>query len=238
MLKELKLFIRNKIVELGKNAVEDQMDADGIGDFLPDDLIFLEKKKEEDKIDKVSDKTKKMDLKSIDSVPRKRNAKTTPKSREEFNESSETGNFTEGTPDAGDAPFGIDEVEENNLEKEFSIIKDENGFLKVKKISLVSDADIRLILLNKKLRKYKLVITPKKNIPDACVRISLSGEQSNLRARIRNAYENDNVASPLRIKQDKIYMNNLYENQKFSLSFILNYSDDCSMEVELYEYRV
>ncbi|EEY35458.1 hypothetical protein, partial [Pseudoleptotrichia goodfellowii] len=74
MLKELKLFIRNKIVELGKNAIEDQMDADGIGDFLPDDLIFLEKKKEEDKIDKVSDKTKKMELKSVDSVPRKRNA--------------------------------------------------------------------------------------------------------------------------------------------------------------------
>ena len=238
MLKDLKLFIRNKIVELGKNTIEDQMDADGIGDFLPDDLIFLEKKKEEDKIDKVSDKTKKMELKSVDSVPKKRNAKTAPKSREEFNESSETGNFTEGTPDAGDAPFGIDEVEENNLEKEFSIIKDENGFLKVKKISLVSDADVRLILLNKKLRKYKLVITPKKSIPDACVRISLSGEQSNLRARIRNAYENDNVTSPLRIKQDKIYMNNLYENQKFSLSFILNYSDDCSMEVELYEYRV
>ena len=33
-------------------------------------------------------------------------------------------------------------------------------------------------------------------------------------------------------------MNNLFENQKFTLSFILNYSDDCSMEVELYEYRV
>ena len=91
---------------------------------------------------------------------------------------------------------------------------------------------------NKKLRKYKLVILPKKDIPDACVRISLSGEQSNLRARIRNAYENDNVLNPLRINQDKIYMNNLFENQKFTLSFILNYSDDCSMEVELYEYRV
>ena len=132
----------------------------------------------------------------------------------------------------------IDESEENGLEKEFSIIKDENGFLKVKKVSLIPDANIRLILINKKLRKYKLVILPKKDIPDACVRISLSGEQSNLRARIRNAYENDNVLNPLRINQDKIYMNNLFENQKFTLSFILNYSDDCSMEVELYEYRV
>ena len=53
-LEELKRFIRNKIVELGKNSTVDHMDADGIGNYLPDDLIFLEKKKEEDKIDKVS----------------------------------------------------------------------------------------------------------------------------------------------------------------------------------------
>ncbi|RRD39188.1 hypothetical protein EII29_08065 [Leptotrichia sp. OH3620_COT-345] len=238
MLKELKQLIRSKIVELGKNTVADQMDADGIGDFLPDDLVFLEKKKEDEKIDKVSDKTKKIELQSVDAPPKKRNDKVPPKSREEFNDASSTGNFPDGTPETGDIPFGINKTEENNLEKEFSIIKDENGFLKVKKISIVSDANIRLILMNKKLRKYKLVILPKKNIPDACVRISLSGEQTNLKAKIRNAYENDNVLNPLRINQDKIYMNNLEENQKFSLSFILNYSDDCSMEVELYEYRV
>ena len=237
-LEELKRFIRNKIVELGKNSTVDHMDADGIGNYLPDDLIFLEKKKEEDKIDKVSDRTKKIEMRSVDAVPKKRNAKTDPKSREEFNEATENGNFPEETPEITDIPFGIDESEENGLEKEFSIIKDENGFLKVKKVSLIPDANIRLILINKKLRKYKLVILPKKDIPDACVRISLSGEQSNLRARIRNANENDNVLNPLRINQDKIYMNNLFENQKFTLSFILNYSDDCSMEVELYEYRV
>lgn len=238
ILEELKRFIRNKIVELGKNSTVDHMDADGIGNYLPDDLIFLEKKKEEDKIDKVSDRTKKIEMRSVDAVPKKRNAKTDPKSREEFNEATENGNFPEEAPEITDIPFGIDESEENGLEKEFSIIKDENGFLKVKKVSLIPDANIRLILINKKLRKYKLVILPKKDIPDACVRISLSGEQSNLRARIRNAYENDNVLNPLRINQDKIYMNNLFENQKFTLSFILNYSDDCSMEVELYEYRV
>lgn len=237
-LEELKRFIRNKIVELGKNSTVDHMDADGIGNYLPDDLIFLEKKKEEDKIDKVSDRTKKIEMRSVDAVPKKRNAKTDPKSREEFNEATENGNFPEEASEITDIPFGIDESEENGLEKEFSIIKDENGFLKVKKVSLIPDANIRLILINKKLRKYKLVILPKKDIPDACVRISLSGEQSNLRARIRNAYENDNVLNPLRINQDKIYMNNLFENQKFTLSFILNYSDDCSMEVELYEYRV
>ena len=37
---------------------------------------------------------------------------------------------------------------------------------------------------------------------------------------------------------NKYSVENLKKNEKFVLTFILNYSDECSMEVELYEYRV
>ena len=112
-----------------------------------------------------------------------------------------------------------------------------SGNIEVKEVISVSDADIRLIILNKMMKKYKLIIVPKRNMENACIKISLSGEQTSMKAKIRSAYEFDDMKLPLIIKQDKIYINNLHENEKYSLSFILNYLDNCSMEVELYEYR-
>ena len=116
-------------------------------------------------------------------------------------------------------------------------MEDEDGIIDIKKIDIVSNVENRVILINKKMRKYKLVILPKKDIEKGSVKISLSGEQASVKAKIRDAYENDDFEKPLRIKQDKIYIEDLKINQKFSLTFILNYSDECSMEVDVYEYR-
>ena len=114
---------------------------------------------------------------------------------------------------------------------------DENGIIDIKKINIIPNVENRIILLNKKMRKYRLVILPKKDIEKAGIKISLSGEQGNVKAKIIDAYEGENLEKSLRIKQDKIYIENLKTNQKFSLTFILNYSDECSMEVDVYEYR-
>ena len=120
---------------------------------------------------------------------------------------------------------------------DFSFLDYEDNMVEVKEINYVQNVDIRLIVLNKKMKKYKIIILPDKNIEKACIRIRLSGEQKNLISKIRNAYKDDIFDAPLIINQDKIYIDNLLKNQKYTLSFVLNYSDDCSMEVDLYEYR-
>ena len=124
------------------------------------------------------------------------------------------------------------------MKNEFSILDSDNNVIEIKEINRIEDANIRLIILNKKMKKYKLVILSNRDIERACIRISLSGEQNNLKSKIRNAYKDDIFDNPLFLSQDKIYIENLKKNEKFVLTFILNYSDDCSMEVELYEYRI
>ena len=237
VLRELKKMIRDKIMELGKNKMEDRMDMDGIGEYLPDNTIFVDRKRERERTEKISNKTKNLAVEEIESVPNRKNVN---KDIEETNRNitDEKGSFANIKMENEKMPFDKNgEISKRNLQKEFSIMDDENGIIDIKKIDIVSNVENRVILINKKMRKYKLVILPKKDIEKGSVKISLSGEQASVKAKIRDAYENDDFEKPLRIKQDKIYIEDLKINQKFSLTFILNYSDECSMEVDVYEYR-
>ena len=243
VLKELKMMIKNKIIELGKSNIDEQMDVEGIGKFLPDDLFLLDSHTENSKIDKVSDETKKIFTQQITEIPKKRNSMTIPKGNEDFNnvEIMSTKDFNDESIEIIDSIFGnkkIEFEEDKYLKNEFSILDSDNNVIEIKEIKRIEDANIRLIILNKKMKKYKLVILSDRDIERACIRISLSGEQNNLKSKIRNAYKDDIFDNPLFLSQDKIYIENLKKNEKFVLTFILNYSDDCSMEVELYEYRI
>ena len=240
ILRELKKLIRTKIIELGKSTTEEKIDAEGIGNFLPDNIVFLSNDKIENKIDKISNRTKNLDFHQVNSLPERKKKKKTSIDNEDFN------NIDYLQTESGEElllppffPSGNRKIDNNSdsEEKEFSILDNKSGNIEVKEVISVSDADIRLIILNKMMKKYKLIIVPKRNMENACIKISLSGEQTSMKAKIRSAYEFDDMKLPLIIKQDKIYINNLHENEKYSLSFILNYLDNCSMEVELYEYR-
>ena len=243
VLRELKQLIINKIIELGKSNVDEYMDVEGIGKFLPDDLLLLDTSIENNKIDKISDETRKIFAEQISENPKKRNIKTTPKSSEDFNNSkiNSTDDFNDEIMEVADSVFGnVSNIveEEQYLKNEFSLLNSDSNITEIHEIKRVEDAGMRLIILNKKLKKYRLVISPQRDIEKACVRISLSGEQNNLKSRIRNAYKDDIIENSLFLNQDKIYIENLKKDEKFVMTFILNYSDECSMEVELYEYRV
>ncbi len=251
ILKELKQMIRDKIIELGSEGEpEDYMDADGIGTYLPGDFLLLNDGEEAAIGDKVKDERKEILQKETDSMPKKRNTNAFLKNSEDFSnikikDSDGANDFTDEAIQFVDSIFGNTPVSNSDsnkdnrwMIKDFSPLDSDDNPVEIKEINLLKDVGIRLITLNKKMKKYKLVVLPKRDIEKGCIRISLSGEQSSLKAKIRNAYKDDVFDSPLTIKQDKIYVEGLSKDQKFSLSFILNYSDDCSMEVELYEYRI
>ena len=239
----MKQLIINKIIELGRSNVDEHMEVEGIGKFLPDNLLLLDASVENRKIDKISDETRKVSAEQITENPKKRNIKTVPKTSDDFNNPrmNITDDFNDEVMEVADLVFGnvanITE-EEKYLKNEFSILNYDNNVTEIQEINRVEDAGLRLILLNKKMKKYRLVISPQRDIEKACVRISLSGEQNNLKSRIRNAYKDDSIDNSLLLNQDKIYIENLKKDEKFVMTFILNYSDECSMEVELYEYRV
>jgi len=76
VLRELKQLIINKIIELGRSNVDEHMEVEGIGKFLPDNLLLLDASVENRKIDKISDETRKVSAEQITENPKKRNIKT------------------------------------------------------------------------------------------------------------------------------------------------------------------
>ena len=71
----MKQLIINKIIELGRSNVDEHMEVEGIGKFLPDNLLLLDASVENRKIDKISDETRKVSAEQITENPKKRNIK-------------------------------------------------------------------------------------------------------------------------------------------------------------------
>ena len=105
------------------------------------------------------------------------------------------------------------------------------------KLVEVGMGQIRLFLQDKDSNKYKLIILPEKSAVNGFIKISLSGEQSNVEANILSAY-NENNSSVLKCHKGKIFIDKIEENSKLNLSFVLDYTDNCSMEVGLYGHQI
>ena len=101
-----------------------------------------------------------------------------------------------------------------------------------KKIGTMS---VRLILSSKYKNVYDLTFVPQKNSEKGFLQIHLSGEQSKVNAIIRSARDSLTGTS-LPCQGNKIYLANIQKKQKNKISFLLEYREECAMEVTLYGY--
>ena len=143
ILRELKKLIRTKIIELGKSTTEEKIDAEGIGNFLPDNIVFLSNDKIENKIDKISNRTKNLDFHQVNSLPERKKKKKTSIDNEDFN------NIDYLQTESGEElllppffPSGNRKIDNNSdsEEKEFSILDNKSGNIEVKEVISVSDS--------------------------------------------------------------------------------------------------
>lgn len=234
---ELFKLIKEKINELGKNNATDVMDAEGVGEFLPDDVTDLEVQNESGVEETITDRIKDITIKVVDRVSAsKGNAKIYDLTADEV---AATGDLSED--DEGDGvgrkPTGDPNSSSGGIGTAASANRNENSETEIKKYIEVATASVRLFLTDEKAKQYKLVIMPEKSVKDGYIKISLSGEQSDVEAVIKSANLSSNSIS-LECSKGKIFINNMIAKQKFSVSFVLDYVDNCSMEVRLYGYTL
>lgn len=234
---ELFKLIKEKINELGKNNATDVMDAEGVGEFLPDDVTDLEVQNESGVEETITDRIKDITIKVVDRVSAsKGHAKIYDLTADEV---AATGDLSE--EDEGDGvgrkPTGDPNSSSGGIGTAASANRNENSGTEIKKYFEVATASVRLFLTDEKAKQYKLVIMPEKSVKDGYIKISLSGEQSDVEAVIKSANLSSNSIS-LECSKGKIFINNMIAKQKFSVSFVLDYADNCSMEVRLYGYTL
>ncbi|MTV50836.1 hypothetical protein GJ688_18045 [Heliobacillus mobilis] len=225
--KELYKYIKDTIIEIGRNTADEEIDAEGVGQYLPDELYLEQNQNQAEKYEAITDKTKDIDVKIVDITSISRGFEKHRKENiTEWYEGFDKNNNTTNDTNHSSNEKGKRKTDNDNDNKD-KITK--------KEIS-VGISNIRLFVIDNRENRYRLIFVPEKSVANGYVRLNLSGEQSNVTANVKNAYLNGDIKTKLKCVKENIYIGNIKEKQKVNITFALDYIENCSMEVTLLGY--
>ncbi len=247
--------IKNIVIEFGRSTTVDEMDAEGIGEFLPDNMTESEQTGEEKKED-VTDRTKDIDivlsnLKTAQRGFEKLQVGKIGEEEEAIGEEVEIDAGESGGRNYGEEnthqtnegnSFGREDVDGNGIsgvgKNEYAVgNRDENSERVVRHRFEVHIMSVRIILVDARQKKYRLIFKPQKSARSAYLQLQLSGEQKNVDVNVLSAVRLDNQKN-LKCAYNKIYMDDIVETRDLSVEFCIAFSETSSMEVSLYGYSL
>lgn len=251
---ELYKYIKNAVIERGRKTPVDEIDADGVGDFIPDEIPLAAA--EGEKKESVVDTTKNIDI-SVSAFQPVQKGTEHYESKEgseiidtlgEEEDLSFGDNGGKTTHDEGDnssnngGGFGSGEGMDSGVNGEGdcsfplgSNVDSRNQIIHKKfEVKLMN---VRLFVTDMSLHKYRLVFTPSKSADTGFIQFQLSGEQNSVDVTVSHA-SFVSSGKKLNCKGNKIEIGSFEAKQKISIDFIVDYAEQSSMEVKLYGYTV
>lgn len=224
LLKSLNEYIKKKIEELVSSGAGEEIDAIGVGNFLPDEIEEAEDKKKEEV---VSDKVLDVEIKQI----KRRTSSNSGAGENEMPGIEQESGHRE--PEGNDEEwFHTDGHTDNPGKRPGQEAHIEKG-LEVQapnKISVGLEKFVP-ICVDKEAGKYVLLIVPKEDGENGCMELYLSAETQKYEAPIKKATLiggsielNGNVCSGFKF----------VKGQPLRISLELDFYDYCSMEVSMY----
>lgn len=235
-IKEINGYMKDKVLEIGKVPVSDEMDAEGIGEYLPDDISLLPNSQSQDKDEFISNK-----ISDVEIIVKERKVEPKGLSKEVDEGKEEEIDVLADFDDEGELEGGNISRESNESDGGTSLggkySENPNGENIARKIIQVKSVRLRLFVIDNLKKQYKLVFTPSISCNSGFIRVSMSGESGNLKAIVKDAILEENISKKLKTKEDKIYFENMKANINTHITFILDYSEVCSLEVGIYGYK-
>ena len=231
--KEFFRILKEKVLEKGKETITDEMDAVGMGEYLPD--IQDMNTNSENKKENIENVKKKFEYNKVTTVEvAENNIIKVPDAEEQsyINELSEDG-----------------EVEREISSENYINTSDEregtgNGNLREgdkiesSKFSHISPSNIRIFKVSNEDEEntYKMVFSIDRDTKNIVITVSIAGEQGNIPIIIKNA-KNSN-GEILKTRYNKIEMEDLSKDTKYSVLFSLNDSENYPVEVKIYGDKI
>lgn len=238
-MKELYKYIKYQILEVERNNIADEVDAEGIGDYLPDEVALggIQNQSDGDKEEVISDKTKDIVITVVErlSIPKgfeNIEGKNADDDIEVLGLEDEKGEIE------GRIPKGDPNANNGGIGSKGNFKEDEKGNKKITKEVEVKVSYIRFFVVDSVKKKYKLILMAEKSARYGYIQLKLAGEQGNASAKIKDAFLDNDIKTSLKCINDKIYIDNIVARRKTTVSFNLDYSDYCSMEVNIYGYSI
>lgn len=245
-------YIKENVLNLGRKTTVAELDAEGMGEYIPDDDSF---NSGNDKQESIVDSTKNIDLNMSELKSAQRGFEVAISSNSNGIENSEGIPEDEGFGERGSKDFGDEKA---NSSKEgngfgnnegdgsgtngdgtnhYDIGIDGEPPSKVKKKYEIHIMSVRLILLDDKCNRYRLVFMPQNTCGEGYLQFKLSGEQSDIKVNVSNAIKYS-TSENLKTSNNVIYLNDIVEKKKMAVEFNVDYGERSSMEVSLYGYKI
>ncbi len=239
---DLRRFIREEVKKHYQEEIKDQINAIGLGDFLPN--MQLQEDGDNQKRETLTTKVKSITKKKVDKRKKQR-SKSREKNIEELeqelegqygisDEGDKGGHGTGEHRSGGEDGAGVDEEDGRNKvddDKEGS----NNSERKRKPSKNPISINERYVCMNKNEGKYRFEISSDKSLDSARLVFRVSGEQSDFDMPIKDARTNDNNIIIDDVNNNIIYLNSIKRNKPFLLDIDINYDEYCVLEVTLYE---
>lgn len=251
---DLYKYIKTAVIERGKSTPVDEIDADGVGEFLPDEISMAAG--EGEKKESVADTTKNIDIsvsnlkqaqKASEHYESNKGSKTFEELGEEKDlEFGDTGekNTNDGksntTDTGGDFGSGDGTGPGTNGEgsNPFPIGSETNSVEQMIhqkfEVKLMS---VRLFITDMAEHRYRLSFTPSGSADTGFIQLQLSGEQKSVDVAVSHAVISSN-GKELTCKGNKIETGPFAAKQKITIDFTVDYDEQSSMEVKLYGYTL
>ncbi len=242
-------LIKDTILAQDNKMISDEMDAYGVGKFMPDVDFESENCGEKNLADteNISDKT-------TNYTPIEKSTFVKVKKGCQLFEGTDfvTENYSQGEFDVdgmgaiierGDGKSNRKFHDKGNLNLNLLETSDEirgsstkNGDYTVKSLMSINPLKLRIIVFGKDKIMYKLSFVPNKSAKNSYIEISISGEQSNYNVEIESAKYLDNTS--LICKNNRILVGSIKENESYTICYTIKYKEKYSMEVDVYGYEV
>lgn len=229
--REFFAILKEKVKEKGKETILDEMDAVGVGEYLPD-INDIGDNSENNK-ENIDNKKKKFDFKKITTIEINENNNI-----KEAN--SEEKDFVNELSENGDIEDKVGSEEHINMSDESSGTRN-NGLrnddkLETVKFSHISPSSIRIFKVFDNEEMYKMIFRLEKNTEKVIIAVSIAGEQASIPVVIKKA--KDNNGKILESKFNKITIKNLIKDKKYSILFSLNDNENYPVEVKMYGDKI
>ena len=230
-LKDLNKWIKSHIVDLGAQAITDEIDAVGMGDFIPDSDFGNQGDNE--KNESLDNYNSSIDVQKVKNVKIQKGFQHTESAGTAgeveasgfYDEDEETAYIPGGAPNNSEGGRGTPSAGK----------EDSDGNAVVFKTVQIKPIYIRLFMSDYQNRKYRLIISPEDSAENSYIKLTVSGEQSNIKVPIKSASMNNQL---LPIRSNKIFIGNVSKGKKISMEFSISIDDICSMEVNLYGNKI
>ncbi len=232
ILKDIYNSLTEKLNEVAASTFDDQVDIEGAGDYLPDEVEEEDKKPEKVQSKETLNKIIDVEVMVFDKPKSIAHLET-----DEIGEDIQSVIEAEGSPTEGVGYDGFNhegEKPKGSGEREFEDVgMEDSGELNGQQQIMVKAKDMRIFCINKKEQLYRLIFTPTTNSSKGYIAIQRIAEQNEkMPITIKGVKDNN-----LEYTRNKIGYFEFKEDVPCRVDIFIDGEEYSTMEVKLYAYK-